>query len=400
MTRLGFAVGALVLAGCTENLATPGDCPELCPGQTLIVRDTTIFADPGLDSAYFGYTPKAIPPALLVSSGLPAGEARTFVIFQTAKFDSITVLDTARALAIDTVLVAFTLQARDTTAKHLKVFIHRVPLTLDSTTTFAQLDPLLTPESLVDSIVVPDSVRTGLIQAVITKAETIIKGLATQTGDSGRIGIALRLTADKATGIRLASTLTTGQPQITISGKVAVTDTARQRQRLTIAAQQTRTNFVVSRRVAFDSDMLPVGGHERARSLIRFTLPKVIKDSASLIKATLELTPVEPVYGLPTDSAGSLLELQGISADLGAKSPRGAGAIQYRIPEATGTVSVDIRGLVEQWRIDKGPPSAVLLRFNPEGGSFMQPVFYSTRSATGRPRLRIIYALPSHPGKP
>ncbi|MEO8449088.1 MAG: hypothetical protein ABI647_04815 [Gemmatimonadota bacterium] len=403
MKRLGFMVGVLILAGCTENLATPGDCPELCPGQTLTVKDTTILANSGLDSAYFGYTPRAVPPALLVSSGLPAGEARTFVVFQPARFDSITVLDTLKELVIDTVNVEFTLLARDSTATGLKLYIHRVPVGLDSSATFAQLDPLLTPESLVDSIVVPDSVHTGLIQAQITNVTTIAKVLATVPNDSGRIGIAVRLSASKPTGVRLLATLSTGQPQIDILGKVAVTDTAKQRQKLTLVPEQTRTNFVLSREAAFDMDMLPVGGVDRARSLIRFTIPAVIKDSASLIKATLELTPVEPIYGLPADSAGSLLELQAITADLGGKSPvaQTVAAVEFRIPESAGsTISINIRSLVDQWRATNGPPPAVLIRFNPEGGSFMQPVFYSTRSLIGQPRLRIIYALPTHPGKP
>ena len=63
---------------------------------------------------------------------------------------------------------------------------------------------------------------------------------------------------------------------------------------------------------------------------------------------------------------------------------------------------MDVRQLVEQWRVKNGPPPVLFLGLDPEGGSFMQPRFFSTRSAPGGagPRLRITYALPTRPGKP
>ncbi|MEZ4585687.1 MAG: hypothetical protein R2909_04710 [Gemmatimonadales bacterium] len=91
-------------------------------------------------------------------------------------------------------------------------------------------------------------------------------------------------------------------------------------------------------------------------------------------------------------------------ADLGAKSPvlQSAGVqLAGRIVEGTAQpVQIDLRALVAQWRIENGPPSTVLLAHFQEGGTFMQPVFFSTRSATGQPRLRITYALPTRPGHP
>ncbi len=71
----------IAVAACQENINTPGDCPTLCPGEQIIVRDTVILATPGSDSAFFGYASKAASSVLLVSSGLPAGELRSCVGF-------------------------------------------------------------------------------------------------------------------------------------------------------------------------------------------------------------------------------------------------------------------------------------------------------------------------------
>jgi len=42
----------------------------------------------------------------------------------------------------------------------------------------------------------------------------------------------------------------------------------------------------------------------------------------------------------------------------------------------------------------------VVVFHNQENVGFMQPVFYSTRSGVGAPRLRIVYALPTGTNTP
>ena len=69
------------LAACQEKLTTPVDCPELCPGNSLIVRDTVIEPLFDLDSTFTGYLKATEIPALLVSNGLPAGDARSWATF-------------------------------------------------------------------------------------------------------------------------------------------------------------------------------------------------------------------------------------------------------------------------------------------------------------------------------
>jgi hypothetical protein len=394
-------LGAL---GCREDLSTPGECPELCPGTPLTIRDTVIVAVPGGDSSFAGYTPLSLPPALLVASGLPAGDAYTFVVFGSQRRDSVSVAAETHAFTLDSLTLTFSLQARDSLVKNVRLLVYRVPITLDSSATFSQIGALLTPAALVDSVMIPDSVLTGSVRALFDGND--LPKLVTPPGDSGRLGFALSLRADGPTGVRLGTT--TGgsvQPSLDTYGHAeGVTDTTLQKQQLTVSPDSGRYNFVLSRRPATTPDLLVIGGTQRARSLIRFVLPSFLKDSVSIIKATLGLTPVEPIFGLPTDSTGSLLFVRGVAVDLGGKSPilnTATLAINQQIVESTtAPVLVDVRALVLQWLVTNGPPSVVSVGLSPEGGSFMQPVFYSTRSPMGHPTLQITYALPTRPGNP
>ena len=65
------------LAGCTEDLTTPGSCPQTCPGGIAQLLDTVIYAVPDGDSSFVGYQDAGGGSALLVSAGLAAGEFRS-----------------------------------------------------------------------------------------------------------------------------------------------------------------------------------------------------------------------------------------------------------------------------------------------------------------------------------
>ena len=147
-----------------------------------------------------------------------------------------------------------------------------------------------------------------------------------------------------------------------------------------------------------DTTLLTVGGEPAARTLLRFNLPARIRDSADIVRATLELTPVVPISGLPTDPAR--LRARTVLSDLGAKSP-----LESRIfapdtlqPGTSGLVEVEVVRLVQLgWIANPLLPTAFMLSLAPEleGACFSRPVFYSTRAADPavRPRLRISYQL-------
>ena len=204
MKRVGLMVAVLaagVLAACQEDISTPGDCPALCPGASIIVQDTILLPVPNGDSSYVGYLPRSARTGLLVSDGLPAGEYRSFVVFPTQRTDSIEVDGQLRGLVIDTALISFTLQARDTLATGLVVYLHRIPINTDTTVTFADLEQRIQAGAIIDSILVPDTVRTGVITDTLTGPD--LANVAVPATDSGRIGIGLTIKASRPTGIRL-----------------------------------------------------------------------------------------------------------------------------------------------------------------------------------------------------
>jgi hypothetical protein len=150
--------------------------------------------------------------------------------------------------------------------------------------------------------------------------------------------------------------------------------------------------FVTQSPLVPDPNLLTVGGEPSSRALVRFALPPVLKDSATLVRATIELTPVAPIQGLPTDVAAVVA--RAVLADLGAKSPVTTDSVPdtLAVPQVD-TVRIDVTRLVQIWQGSSERPPALFLSLQPEAASFSRAVFYSTRAAdpTVHPRLRVTY---------
>lgn len=396
MSRVSL-LAAIAIAGmlvaCQEELTSPVDCPELCPGNSLIVRDTTIEAVFDRDSTFTGYLKATDIPALLVSNGLAAGDARTWATFPS-RSDSVTVDGLAHALTLDSAAITFHVLALDKTVSGTQLVVHRIAPLLDTNTTFAEIDAQLTPESVIGSIAVAD---TGNARLVLSG--DVLQKIAVTEADSFRLGIGLRVDAPSPTGIRLASlNFDSRPPTMTLYGRIVIADTAKQRQTLTAVADS--ANYVIEAPPPPGQEHLFLGGKRGSRAILRFAPPAALKDSAIILRATLELTPAGPLLGLTGDPAH--LEVRGVLADVGAKSPylTGVNASALLLADASAVQSVDIRAVVGTWFIADAPPSTLVIGINPEGGSLARPEFFSTRSPSGRPRIRITYALPSQPGHP
>jgi hypothetical protein len=382
----------LAAAACTEELTVPGHCPELCPGGQPQLRDTVIVATLGSDSAFAGYLGYTEVPSLLVSTGLAAGETRAWYLFPK-RADSISVIvgDSLRPYTIDSVTITVNLVARDTAVKRLVLQLHRLPVALDSLTPFETIDALLTPESLIDTIAIPDSVASGAFSARL-KGD-LLERVAIPPEDSGRFAIGYSLRAAGPTGIRLGSSGNFNSASFVTYAKVDVADTALRRQTITLAADTTgyvRDNGAPPS----DPDLLYLGRVPAARAFLRFDIPSRIRDSATVVRATLELTPAEPLVGLTRDR--TTLEARGVTADIGAKSTAAAVTLAVAtLPDSSDAAfSMDVIGVLASWRGPDGLPQTITLRITPEGASFHQPVFHSTRTGPG-PRLRITYLVPS-----
>jgi hypothetical protein len=395
---LAWLAAFVLLSGlntaCQEELTAPAECPELCPGGEARVFDTVLTPIPGSDTSFAGYVPRHRAGAMLLSSGLPAAEARTIYRFQ-ARPDSIGVRDTLRAYAVDSVVLALNLVRRDTLVDGLKLYLYRIdPATADSSATFGTIVPQLVPTAIIDSIAVADSLNAGPVRTVLRGADLAKVALPLE-GD-GVLAIGVAMTAAQPSGVRLGTLVGQSGPTLISHVTVDVPDTGALRKQ-TLTSQALVSNYVLASPATPDPDLLTVGGEPSSRALLRFDLPEPIDDSATIVRATLELVPVAPVIGLPTDPP--LLEAKALLADLGAKSPVTADArfiASDTLSVGTAdTVRLDVTSIVRLWQTVEERPEAVFLSLLPEAASFSRPVFGSTRSETpGAARLRVTYLRP------
>jgi hypothetical protein len=400
-----WAGGVLLLvaavAACQEQLTSPADCPALCPGGAAQVFDTIVPALQDRDSSFpafidraSGYVDRGKGRALLVSNGLAASEDRAVYRF-APRGDSVALRDTLRAYTVDSVLLSMTLVARDTLVNGLKIYLYRLPdpETVDSTRTFADIDPVLT--TLIDSIAVPDSVNAGALTTMLRGADAAKLGLA--PGGDSVLAIGLRIAAETPTGIRVGALGSSSAANFTSYLTLDVPDTGAARKQ-SLARTTVFNTFVTQNPVVPDDTLLTIGGEPSSRALLRFGLSNEFLDSITLVRATLELTPVRPILGLPTDP--SVLQVIPVVGDLGAKSPLTGDTsfVRQAILPAVQSDTVDLEAtrIVQLWQSARNRPQSVFLRLLPEAATFARAVFHSTRSHVPdgtlvAPRLRITY---------
>jgi hypothetical protein len=386
----GALAGLLALGGCQDRLTAPVTCPQLCPGS-LEVRDTVLDAVPQADSSYEGYFGAGQGSSLRVSYQLPASEDRAVIRF-VARPDSFPFAgDSVVPYTLDSLELQLSLLYRDSTVKDLRIYLYRLPPRIDSTITFVDADTAFTPANIIDSILVDDSVVTRRFIVKFQGADTT--RLSIPAADSGIVSMGVQMRAAQGTGIRIGGpTSGASAPSFINYVTIPLTDTT------TAQRIWPRSVFFGTFRSqtvpALDLSVLTVGGVPSARSLIRFPWPAYLKDSAQLLRATLELIPTAPIPGLPGDTAQ--LQARAVLVDLGSKSPAitDFNYIAVRpVPAGDGdTVSFEVRRAVSLWQGTNPLPPAFVLQLLPEASSFTRATFGSTRAGQV-PRLRLTYAL-------
>ena len=387
-----FLAAVAVLSGaCSERLLTPVNCPELCPGGQIVVYDTVLTPIVGSDTSFDGYVAANKSTGILVSNNLPAADARGFVKF-LRRGDSVFVQDTARTYTIDSAKVNFTVDARDSLQPGVVLLLYKLPPTVDSTSTFDELTAAFTPQAFMDSVEVPDTLLSGKVTALFS-GETLAR-IALVPADSGVLRVGLALTAPAATGVRLLAVAAgTGGPTFQTYVHANVADTAVQRQTITRVPNYNTYLTAVPFPQPTPTTLL-VGGAPSARALMRFSFPLVLKDTAEIIRATLEMVPVAPIEGL--SNVNSTVVAQGILVDLGSKSPllgEVTGSNTFHVP-TSAVMSIEVLPIVRLWQGSAGRPPAFFLWLSPEASSFSVPVFGSTADPVRQPRLRIEYVRP------
>jgi len=402
--RSTSVVAAVVLlagiAACQEKLEAPGECPGICPGDRSTVFDTVITASVGQDSTFGptnvgGFVAAGQGNSLQLANGLNGVDARAVARF-TARPESLVINDTSYAYTVDSVALGVTLLRRDPAATGLAIEIYRLSSapTLDSTRTFAQVDADMVPANLIGVIPVPDTLTSGVLLKVYKGAA--LDSVAIPAADAGILAIGYRLTSTSPTGARIGSAATgTAGPEFVSYLTLATSDTALLHQP-PLPRIVAYNGFVSSVTTVPDSTTITVGGIPSSRALLRFDIPPHIRDSSTIIRATLELTPLAATSGLPGDSVA--LDVRTVLADLGAKSPRLSDPATRVITAlltlgSMDTVRADVTSLATLWQPPNHLPPALFLALQPEGSSFTQAVYGSTRQGVA-PRLRLTYVLP------
>ncbi len=421
---LGVVAVVAVLA-CTEDLTAPGRCDDFCPPEKIVMHDTILDTAITRDSAYgrpIGYINPPGAPVMFAES-LP-GLRTSRAIF---RFNPVALLrrviappdtTTGPLLQPDSVFVAVRIVRREAKATNLTLHVYRVPLTIDSTTTFSDpavsdsfatallrsvnLDTLLAQPKIKDAV----DTTTGHVQyRLILKFDSL--AVPFDTTDSGRVAFGVRVTADSFASISLsASEQLNGQPPSILwfnrFDSLGTFVSFRQAPRST-AGPGAFDGFVgTPGPTALDSNLL-VGGLPAARSLLRLNVPRGILDSTQIVRATLILIPSDSIRGVPSDSF-NLLVLPA-AVDFGAKTsnladprlPPDSAIMRVGRPD---TVQIEVTNILRRWQVDTTLPRTMILEqqsvphlsgFFNEGATLAEARFYSSRAALQRPRLRITY---------
>ncbi len=368
MIRWFVAVFVLAVwaTACTENLTTPGACPTFCPGGQAQFRDTTLSPVPGGDSSFSGYVSSSNQVSMLVSNGGDYGQTRAVIRF-TQRGDSVLVADTNRSFRVDSVIIELGVQALDTTASNIFFDVYRLPLSVDSSVTLDALDSMMTPDKLLGEYAAAQTFRTGTFDLALSGSD--LNKLAFAPLDTTQLEIGVRIRADGPVGARIG-TAVAGSLEPAFATWVtadSVTDTTINR--VSISRVPSKTFTVRSPGPPPPADLLAVGGDPVSRAFLRFALPTYLRDSATIIRATLNCTSRAPLFGIPADTA-DMLALP-VLADFGPKSPVSVATFAASVP-APGRFGRPAWRSRRWWSCGRGArrcPSIVRLSMAAEGGN-------------------------------
>ncbi len=399
---VGAALGAAAAAACVERVAAPGNCPDYCPSGQIVIVDTVLVDNVARDTAFRGYVAPS-QATLLLAADLPGfvDGRPIFRINGVGSRRSISTTDTATGpiLGADSARLQIVVSRRDTAAHNLTLRLFRLPKTIDSTTTFADLTGPFT-DSLVRTLNIDtllaqtgrkDTV-TGDSVVVDTVNHTLVLSLKLDTAaaryipaDSGTVAYGVRVSADSLASIAITRANLSLQWWLRVD---SLGTTVARKPGLLGAAFG---SFVFDPPAPALDSTLAVGGVPSARTFLRVTFPRFIRDSSQVIRGTLVLLPSAPVGGAPADSF--VMEARTVLADFGAKSP-----IDARVSDTTvihtgtsDTVAVEVTNVLQLWAADSTHPTTIVLRAREEAQSFAEARFYPSVAQAFRPFLRITF---------
>lgn len=428
MTRSRFAVFGLVLLAmaCSDELTAPGNCPNFCPGGQIGIADTILTDVIERDSSFRGYLQASGAEQMTVADIPGIVDSRALFLMNKMILRVIpTPGDTTTVpISVDSSRLRVEIVRRDTSASNLTLRLYRMPLTIDSSSTFASTDADFTATPI-DSVNVsdllsrPEVFDTATLRIWGDTIQTDSAGHTLQispadstliiffdldtlrapfvTADSGQLAFGIRVSADSLASIALgANEFVDRDPQIQWFYHYTVPDTLPAADSVKAASQLRETlfdGFVFDPPNPALDDNLTIGGAPSARSLLRVNIPDFLRDSADVVRATLVLVPVAPVEGVRGDSFTVLI--RPVLTDLGAKSPLSTlGATFGRQTVHVGdgdTLRIELSNLIRTWARDTSAVTAMMMGQVPEAASFTEIRFFSSRTPAFRPALHVTY---------
>ena len=366
---------ATVLAGCVDQTTAPGVCPTFCPSGKIDVVDTVLAGSVARDSTFRGYV-LPFQAVAMTASDVP-GVVDSRVVFVTTALPASVVLNSADTttsplVGTDSAKITFTVTRRDTAAHNQTLTLYRLPVTIDSNTTFGDVQGAFAGAPLrsvnLDSLLAQPNgvdVTTGDSAGIDTTSKQLkvtIKLDSLQApyvvGDTGKLGIGVRVGGAGPTSIAFCS-------------------------------RENACGATVAWYMKVDS----IKGTDT--TLIHKPFPR-----GSIFDTFLFDPPPAPpdstlaVGGAPVDSF--VVEAHTVAADFGAKSPLVLDATRTDTTTihvgATDTLRVEVTNLVQFWAADSTRPEVLMLRSQVEAAQPTEIRFYPSAATLFRPALRITYA--------
>ena len=426
MTRRLAFIFLLVAAACTEQSTAPGICPNFCPGGSINIHDTIFTSIIERDSTFRGYLPGFHSQAMPVANVPGIVESRAVVATDTMiRRVAPKVGDTTTVpISVDSTRVRFVIVRRPKNTTNVRLLLYKLPLTVDSTSDFASLDPsfsappvdsmnvsaLLARPAIGDTQTVRlwgDSIRTDsaghVLQIQSDSSLKVFFRLDTlqapfSVPDTGRLAFGVRVTADSLASIALGTTETAVNGPVvrffyhyTVPDTVSATPDSVKYSDKTVGTRF--DGFVFNPATAPSDSNLAVGGVPSARSLLRVAMPKFLHDSIDVVRATLILVPVNAVPGAVSDSFQLLS--RALLTDVGAKSPLNQNSTLFANTVihigSPDTVRVELTNLVRAWSLDTTMVTSFVLVQTPEAATYTEIRFYSSRTPALRPALQVTY---------
>ena len=429
-----LAVLALAALACFQDPTSPAQCPAYCPGGRLTTVESLLATAIERDSSFQGYV-EAHRAGALVASAPPVVDSRP--IFETLPIPTRVLIDSAPPptdtttgpILVDSMKLTVTVLRRYAALRNLTLSFYRLPLGIESTTTFAGLVPAFAAAPLrtvnVDSLLAAPDHRDSVMGDTLlpmTPTDSVRHSVQVRVkfdqsvfsqADSGKLALGVRVSADSLASIALGS-IESGEPaQVTWFYRVDSAGTIVRPDSLPNAPdtilQRIRFNGFVSdlAPVALDAN-LTVGGVPSTRALLRVALPRVLRDSSQIIRATLLLVPTGAAAVTTPDSV--FLRARRIATDLGAKSPYALDVPDTFfvnsapfVGEPGDTIRMEITKLFRLWQADTTAPTAVYLTLLAidrtdtltlrgfEGETFSAIRLFSSRTPAFRPSILLTF---------